>query len=295
MLDEALLVTDAAKLERSRRDALCPSERADAISHDWMRIGVGIALAGGAYPIVLGAIFVAFSGLVTLWSILSRNQYGPMMDDVVGIAIIVPMYSMFGGMAGVLWSGFVSMLTLPVVYVFAWSLNLQTSIVRIGAFAGGLVGFICVLPLTLSVPWFGSDDDIWAVFVMALLGPMLTTVLGQLGGAWGGRRSREYQDLRADAAARVGLTPPQAPDLNPDFCSAKTGPRFQFGIRQLLWVSVWLSMLLALVRICEIPHEVFLPLVLAWALYQAATLWAGERLLPRLARWRKRNRLFRST
>ena len=49
----------AAERERARRDALCPSERVDAISYDWARVGFGIVLAGGSYPIVLAAIFAA--------------------------------------------------------------------------------------------------------------------------------------------------------------------------------------------------------------------------------------------
>ncbi len=280
----------AAETERMRRGTLCPSERADAISYDWARIGFGIVLAGGAYPIVVAVIVLAFMLVVAL---LSARSIGG-VDDGLELVIAFGASTLAAALGGILWSGLVTALTLPIVYVVAWSLSLHTSIVRIGAFAGGLVGFICVLPLTLSVPWFDFNGDFWEVVVMASLGPMLTTVLGQLGGAWGGSKSRELGPGR-DLNMLVGSAAGEPTTGNPTDVHELARPSLQFGIRHLLWISVWLSLLLALIRLSGIPYELFLPLLLAWLLFQSATLWMGGKLLPRLARWRERRRQFRST
>jgi hypothetical protein len=288
------LSASAAELERMRRDTLCPSERADAISYDWARIGFGIALAGGAYPLVLAAIFAAVGTMSLAWNALAGNQYGPKIGESFEMLVALGMYSVCGGMVGILWSGLVTVLTLPIVYLFAWSLSLHTSIVRIGAFAGGLVGFICVLPLTLSKPWPNFDGDFWQVVVIASLGPMLTTVLGQLGGAWGGSKSRAIGPAR-DWNLLVGPAAGEPTTGNPTDVHELARPSFQFGIRHLLWISVWLSLLLALIRVCGIPFELVLPLLIGWLAFQSAALWIGGLLVQRIVSWRARRRQFRST
>jgi len=295
MLDDAVPNLSAAELERTPRDALTPSERIDAISYDWARIGMGITLAGGAYPLVLAAIFIAIGTAVYAWHVLSGSGNGPGPSEGIAVAFGVTLYSFVAGLVGMLWSGFVTALTLPIIYLIAWSLSLQTSIVRIGAFVGGLVGFICVLPLTLSLPWLNFDGDFGHIVLAIVIGPMLTSVLGQLGGAWGGSKSRELGPPRNWQKVLVGSVPPEAADGDASTPREDGGRRLQFGIRHLLWISVWLSLLLALIRVCGIPFELILPLLLGWLVFQAVTMWIGGRLFPSLAQWRAQRRQFRST
>jgi hypothetical protein len=72
-------------------------------------------------------------------------------------------------------------------------------------------------------------------------------------------------------------------------------PRFRFRIIHLLWLSVWLSLLLAAIRLSGIPYELILPLLLVWTIYQAAILRVGGWLLPHLAAAWRAGRQIRST
>lgn len=294
MLNDSQPTVSAAELERQRRDALCPSEKADAISFDWARIGFGIALAGGFYPMVLAAILTTFAAVMFAWDVLFEGGAGMDYDEFIGITLSIGLYTILAAMIGFLWSGVVAVLTLPVVYLIAWSLNLRASIVRVGAFAGGLVGFICVLPALLSVPWVRTSvGDVLEITATISLGPMLAIVAGQIGGAWGGHTSREFGPTRTwHEVAQPALWSASSAG----HAEVSESPRrIQFGIRHLLWIAVWLSLLLTLIRICQIPYDLFLPLTLGWLAFQSAAMWVGGRL----ARWwmqrRERRRQSRST
>src|SRR5262249_797521 len=121
----------------------------------------------------------------------------PPFDDWPNAIGEIILYAFFGALLGLIWAGFVTALTLPIVYLLAWSLGLRADIVKVGAFAGGLIGFICVLPLTLGVTHFDLQSDPWNVILPIAFGPVLTIILGQIGGAWGGSRSREAGPLLA--------------------------------------------------------------------------------------------------
>ena len=101
----------------------------------------------------LAAIFAVVGFVAVLWSVLSGNSAGTSFEAAVTGLLSLGLYSIFAGMVGILWSGFVTAVTLPVIYLFVWSLKLRASIVWLGAFSGGLVGFIAALPLSLSMPW----------------------------------------------------------------------------------------------------------------------------------------------
>lgn len=292
MIEENPSIAAAPASLRSRRDILCPAERANAQSDDWARIGLGIVFAGGAYPIVLSAVFSVSAAVAALWNMLIQKDFAA-LAELFSTVFAVILFSIFGAYVGALWSGFVAVLTLPVVYLVVWSLDLRTSIVRIGAFAGGLVGFICVLPIMLGIPWLDPNGDVWGFIVMLLVGPLLTTLLGQLGGAWGGSKSRDAAGASDYLQRLIGAVPAGTPIG----CSTVDGPRprFQFRIRHLLWVSVWLSLLLALIRVSGFPFELLLPVLVGWLLFQMALLWAGGFLLRWLIRWRERRQMYRST
>ena len=71
-------------------------------------------------------------------------------------------------------------------------------------------------------------------------------------------------------------------------------PRFQFGTGQLLWLTAWVSVPLAIVSATPAPLF-FLAIVGGWLVYQAGTLYLGAMLLPVLARRWAARRAGRST
>ena len=128
------------------------------------------------------------------------------------------------------------------------------------------------------------------------LGPGLATVLGQMGGAWGGRRSymstEQFYGLTTAAtsdiiAHRNGEKPPQHPDTS---LANASDHRIRFGLRHMMWLIAWISLLLCLIRLSGIPFEYVLPLIAGWIVYQWITLRVGERLIklvgPKWVAWR---------
>jgi hypothetical protein len=204
----------------------------------------------------------------------------------VGLALFVlGLNSILGALIGIAWSGLVVAVTLPVGLFVLRSLTLSGNIVRIGAFFGGTVGFIAVLPLTLSLPWIVSPSaTTWEFLVALTLGPGLATVVGQIGGAWGGSQSRCH--------ATKAMTPPTTMDrlLDGSRLIPVGSPQvelpaqvIQFGTRHLLWVTVWLSVLFAIIRLSGVPYHVALSLLVGWIIYQALTLAIGSIVIRRLA------------
>src|SRR5262245_48476297 len=123
----------ASQSESLRRAMLSPPERADVIAYDWSQIGVGIIAAGGLYPTVVAGLYVAAmiaSSLVSGFNLFANGGAAEAAASFI-------MFSIIGGLIGILWSMFVAALTLPMVYLVAMTLSLRTSIVRVGAFSGG--------------------------------------------------------------------------------------------------------------------------------------------------------------
>jgi hypothetical protein len=257
----------------------------------WPSIGPAIALAGAAYPVVLAFGMSLF--IIAALFILPFTSGPVQANDVVEPVVMVFLGGTVGAGIGLVWASIVCVGILPLVYLFVLSLQLRGSLIRLGAFAGGLVGFVAVLPFICGEysPARGSS---WPELIFLLLvGPGLTTILGQLGGAWGGWRERWYE--RAVAAAGIGECPrleQVADSLNS--VGPLAYPRIQFGIWHLLVIGMWLSVLLAGIRVSGLDYEVVLPLGMGWLVYQAATLWIGGRLVSWVGR-RKARRQGRST
>jgi hypothetical protein len=199
----------------------------------------------------------------------------------------------------VVWAAIASALTMPVVYLFLRSLRVRGSLVGLGAASGGLVGFVAFLPITLTLPWsVGLSDVAWIAIILAV-GPALTTVLGQIGGAWGGRRAgyfARFAGANAIAAESLELSAAmgwRAIDRVSESNAAE--PRLQFSIRHLLWIFVWLSLILSVIKLCRLPFEFVLPMLVGWFFYQLATLCIGSYLAHRLGPWWGNWRSRRST
>jgi hypothetical protein len=209
----------------------------------------------------------------------------PNVPGLIGTVVILTIYALISAVIGLIWTNVVVVATLPAVLLVTWSLGMRGSIVWCGAFWGGLVGFAAVLPFLLALPI--ADE----LIVSLAVGPALTTVLGQLGGAWGGQRAIGRIDWYQRALARasvVEVAEPSAPAaFEPGGSNASATPaRFQFGIRHLLWTAVWLSVLLSIIRLLGLPFGFVLPLLGGWLGYQAATLWIGAMLARQLGPWR---------
>jgi hypothetical protein len=278
--------TQAAKQAEARRHAqLETAFRDDITSYHGPSIAFGLVLAGGAYPLVLAAIVLVAACVKFVWELATGySSFGVLELAIIPFAILL--HAGFCAVIGSIWTCIVAMVTLPIVYLFVHSLKLKGSIIWLGAVAGGLVGFIAVLPLTLGLPVLAPTIEPWHVAVILVLGPGLATIVGQLGGAWGGRRAeRNVAPVEWKAVlSEVGewqLKPVEHEEQNVEEGDVEE-PRLQFGMRHILWIFVWLSLLLSVIRLSGIPFQFVLPLLVGWLLYQSATLYFGSRFF----KWR---------
>jgi hypothetical protein len=313
--------------ERARREPrpsghFSPTAACDLSLSNWRDIAAGIALAGGAYPLVFALLSMCVAVVGVLWRLLTGygepSQLVALIGGVFGGAMIVLM----AAFVGIFWSSIVTLITLPFVYGFVRSLQLRGGCVWCGAIWGGLVGFVAVLPIALTFIDGAMRAAVphWPLLLMFAAGPGLTTILGQLGGAWGGLRAARQRWLEVQWAARIAAyggsreldqsrdastecVAPYGTELGLKVASAPAGddnrsaqvvaghsesnapPRFQFNIRHLLWITVWLSLLLTTIRLSGIPFEYVLPLLVLWLCYQSATLYVGTRIVRRWDRW----------
>ena len=260
----------------------------------WPPIVLRIIFAGGCYPVLVAVGFLS----IQLWeAALGRGGV-----DISGIIFVtLPLYALLLAAVGVMWASIVTIVTLPAVHLVAWSLRLQTGLVWLGAFSGGLVGFVAFSPLKMDLPNGTSSQQLWEAITVLAVGPGLTTILGQLGGAFGGRKAakraielaEQYERLMAVGwrreSARSEVEGAEMPALAHE-------PQYQFRIAHLLWVGVWLSLLLTVIRLAGIPYEFILPLLLGWLVFQAATLWIGWQLVRQVGPWwTRRGTIRRST
>jgi hypothetical protein len=260
----------------------------------WPSIGGSIILAGGAYPIILstvGILAMTFSALI-----------GSGLDGgiLIGFPLAVILYGGLGGIIGLLWTGVVIAVTLPLVHLVVRSMKLRNSLVWLGAFCGGLVAFMAVLPVALLIPLMFNTRSALAALVMLASGPGTATVVGQLGGALGGRRAAKRIEAKMEvrrSLVAIGWRLPTARDKDHDESMMADANRsaFRFRTVHLLWVSVWLSLLLTVIRLSGIPYQLILPVLTGWLVYQAATLWIGSMLAKKLGPWRVARWQTRST
>jgi hypothetical protein len=246
-------------------------------SYNWVPIYGGIILAGAVYPIVFTHLFFT---VFILSAIVSGNaQRIPDVPGLVGSFLIV---AFAGTTVGAIWASVLCVFTIPVVYLFVRSLNLHGSAYWFGAAWGGLVGFLGVLPFVLQVPFDQiGRGGFYEAILAVVLGPGLATVIGQIGGAWGARRAARRPTIYHPFPSSGDEL--EAPD-NPD---RVTGASFQFRVRHLLWITVWISLLLSAIRLSGIPYGLMLQVLILWLGYQMITLYVGSWILRKLARWQQ--------
>ena len=270
----------------------------DLASFGWWSIAHVIILAGGAYPAVL---IVSYFVLGNVMMLLSGNiQQSMNAGDIFIAGLLGIPLSLFGAILGVLSFGFFTIITLPVMHLIVWTLKIKPNWIRLGAFCGGLVAFLAVFPVTMQIPKMAAVGSAGGAFLAMCMGPGLATIVGQIGGARGGdnaawRLSAKMASRRSlllrgwSRAAAVQSGHDNEADLDED------RPAFQFRTIHLLWVGVWLSLLLTVIRLSGIPYGLIIPAVLAWLVYQATTLVIGRWLVYQLGPWWRGERQTRST
>ena len=245
--------------------------------------------AGAAYPLAITALLLAWFILQVLMNIGQMSPANFVELTIIPLYIVI--YAVFVAGLGLIWAGVLSMITLPVVYLVVRSLKLHGNLIWLGAFAGGLVGFIAVLPFTMSLAWIAGPSEPWHLLIAIPLGPGLATVFGQIGGAWGGRRASQnlasYYGVIATSNSSTAAEVASEVLVEANRIAASTlEPRWQFGLRHMMWLIVWLSLLLSAIRLSGIPFEYAVPLIAGWSVYQWLTLRVGRRLVL----WRQQKR-----
>ena len=268
-----------------------PPARRQESSSDWMHVVGGICVAGGIYPVVLVLLYDLLGLLI---AVAGRFGVSSLRVGIGELLLFVPISisaAFVGATVGVMWTAIVALPTAAVFSLFVRSIRLRVGVVWLGAILGGLVGFLAatlLLTMVFREDFGGPPISLWQVLLIIAAGPCMTTVLGQAGGAWGSWRAAGLQArcdaLLVAAAADVGIATPPA-----DEPTARRTPRFQFRLRQLLWLTVWLSLLLAGATATGQPLAV-LGIMGIWLVYQTVTLFVGAKLLRLVARWRTARR-----
>jgi hypothetical protein len=233
-------------------------------------IAWGTALAGTAYPVIFASIGI----LVELIGEMGQGGRSFRVEEAawfIGTAITL------GALVGFIWTMFACMCILPIVYFFVRSLGLRGSVVRLGAFSGGLVGFVAVLPPFLVI-LIEQHQRWWQFPITVLLGPVLTTVLGQMGGAWGAMRVGSYERAVAKDWADKQLATEDLTETLSAASDSVAPNRIQFRIWHLLVISIWISLMLTAIRLMGVDFRFALVLIFGWAVFQEVTLRLGKLL-----------------
>jgi hypothetical protein len=273
-----VLTPATGKQSSSLDDELLAKQFADGLGE----IGPAIALAGAAYPVLLAA---AYSIAMLVYLLSSRTAVSGLGESF----ILALMFSFLGAGIGLIWTTIVAFAVLPLVYLFVRSMELRGSTVRLGAFCGGLVGFVAVLPFFFGVMSSGPSTLSEIVF-LALVGPALATIVGQVGGAWGGWRTGWYERALIQAVSREGGIADELPADGSENAESTQPHRIQFGIRHLLVISIWISLLLTAIRLSGLDFLSMLSLLGAWVVCQAVTSRAVGPLMVRFLTWRGRRK-----
>lgn len=259
--------------------------RSDLVTFGWWLIAVGSILAAGIYPLLLipiGTIIYFAENLAALTSNPANSS--AILTEVIKFCLFMPLFSL----GCLFWLSAIAALILPVLHLVVRSLELRVSFTRLGAFTGGLLVFFATFPMWLDWP---RNAGSWEVARVLLLGPAVATIVGQIGGAYGGLRASrraEHQSKVRQRLMKLGWREPAVYDIPRDANEPSTNkyrPWFRFRTSHLLWVAAWISLLLAAIRSVGVRFETVLPVIFGWLLYQTVTLWLGAVLVRRIAPW----------
>jgi hypothetical protein len=283
-------VPSPAAIDRLARQQTEARYFEDLRSFGWVAIGRRIVLAGTLFPCVFALCMTAISFI----SALLNGNIGLLINPaaIFGSMIGIAAISTLGGAAALVWSGVTTLITLPVVHLAVWSMNIRADWLKLAAFSGGLVAFIATLPLSAELPVALNRGAPVTAFWFLTVVPALATIFGQYGGLSGGRRAVRQRE--AKTASRRALIAIGCSRFNFDQVGdedKEVPAKFQFRISHMLWLGLWLSLMFTAIRLSGIGYELFLPVLLAWLLFQAVTLLLGgligRHLLPWVRAWRQ--------
>ncbi len=277
---------------------LAEAMRQDLTNYNGGSIVFGIMLAGGAYPIVLAAIYLIVGLAFVIWNSISGYPLGNLGEEIGAVFVFLVAGGVFCAFIGVVWAAIASALDdaggLPVFAVAPRARKLC----RIGSRQRWACGLRCVFanyahPALVGWPVRRRND---------CNNPCRRSCTYH--DSWPDRRSLGWTKgrpicsfvVRESAAAAI-------PDLSAESSSTDemsvssnaAEPRLQFSIRHLLWIFVWLSLILSVIKLCRLPFEFVLPVLVGWFFYQLATLRIGSYLARRLGPWWGKWRGRRST
>jgi hypothetical protein len=288
--DSAAALKVRLRIPRNRRKSAPGDEPLYVLFKEELpNIILGVALAGGACPVVMWAAFVVASIAQAIWEGVRPEMVLPaLLVSLIGCVI--------GAVAVFIYATFVFVAVYWVVYWFVRSLQMRGDVIWLAAFSGGLAGFVAFLPPFLlvlgSAPQAAGTQWGMLLALIMLTGP--TTVMGQIGGAWGVWRGWSYERAVA-AASVVGNVEVMENEATGSAIRRPAGKKWiQFRIWHLLMLSFWVSLLLTAIRLCGIDVVVGIVLLAGWAVVQAITLLVGGVLVRGWRRWKGR-RQTRST
>jgi hypothetical protein len=265
----------------------------ELITHGWPSITRGIVLAGGAYPAAVAAMYLVV-GIVVVVVELFNSSLPKDRTMVIAVVFGGVVFATIYGLIGIVWTVIVSVATLPVVHAVVWSMKLRPSLIWLGAFSGGLVAFVAIIPGAMKLPSLFDTGEAWLIAIVLLMGPALATIVGQIGGALGGKRASERIAIGRLAPKiellrlRFAMNSHSANELlvaGATTDGEQASSRFQFSMIHLLWAGVWLSLLLTVIRLSGIPYVLILPLLVGWGAFQALTLFVGKLVVRRFGPW----------
>lgn len=269
--------------------------RGDLASFGWWSIGDWTILAAGVYALLLSAVGLSVSCIKCLTYGFSSSPYTA--TDWLWMLLYIPVACV----GCIFWVGMIAAVTLPILHLVVRSLELKISFARLGAFAGGFLVFIATLPISLDWPQMQRNFGWKEVARVMLMGPAVATIVGQIGGAYGGlrasRRAEDQREIRrrlVQLGWRQATSNSQSPD--PGESSVNNNrPWLQFRTVHLLWAVAWISVVPTVIRLVGLRFETVLPVIFGWLLYQSLTLWLGGIAAGRLAPWWARRWQGRST
>lgn len=268
--------------------------RSDLVTFGWWSITQWSILAAGAYPLLLLAVGLSVQ-------CVKGVLFGFAASKFTAVEWLwMCLYQIVFSFGCLFWVGAIAAITIPILHFVIRSLELRVRLTYLGAFAGGLLILLATLPISLDWPRMQRNSGSWEVARVLTMVVAVATIVGQIGGAYGGlraaRRTQRQYRVRQQLL-KLGWRQPAFNDLSPETNepSANSNRRFQFRTVHLLWVAAWISLLLAAIRLVGLRFETVLPVIFGWLLYQAITLWLGTVLFRRLAPWWHRRRQGRST
>ncbi|TWT74536.1 hypothetical protein Pla123a_33600 [Posidoniimonas polymericola] len=254
-------------------NAESPPPRPAEPDPEWPAIGVGISMAAMCYPIL---VLVVSLPLVVL-SIFVGSEH-PRWEDILEVGVTTVVVTTVACGAALFASAVLCVPVLFVLWAATCAIGVKWQWRTKGVIGGGMVAYAYFAPMVYVV----CSEFLWRPQVLpggmelfmflctVALGPVLAIFVGQVGGACGGLG---LEQRRCDAG------------LDEEACDPN---RASFSVRQMLGLTLVLSVGFAVLRLTEMLNLSMLLTVAFWMVCQTV----GRRPALTLARRLRRSRRF---